>query len=303
MGTRSLAGLAVVVAVAAAACGEPAPSLTPTPRVTPTPEPTPTVLISMPVVTAWTAGFVLVIVDAMGTFDTRGGIVEATIRFENPGPDEAALDVPIRLTSGGTGWEPHRDTPVPLVPPGGETQATIRFTVDRPVDPRSLVLRIGRSSDHQVIVPLRLGVRGQDPIATVTLRPDTALEDATVKAGQLTIALDRAELRYDLPDWRLTLPNDMVLLTFTYDATYTGSFAGGFAFSGENIRLRLTDGAEITARPDGRSQAIELLLPKKVASGLVSRFEIPADTSMVLLEITDGSKSATLELFVPGREP
>lgn len=295
--------LVIGLVAAVVGCGEATPSVSPTPLATATPEPTPTILGSSLDVRAWTAGFVLVVEDATGTFDTRGGIVDATIRFENPGPDEAALDVPIRLTSGGSGWEPHRDTPVPLVPAGGAMQATLRFTVDRPVDPRSLVIRVGRAADHQVVVPLGLGLVGQDPVATATLRPVSRADDATVKAGQLTIRLTGAELRYDLPDWRLTLPNDTVLLTLTYDATYTGSFSGGFAFSGENIRLRLADGTAITARPDGRSQAIELLLPKVAATGLVSRFEIPVDAAVLDLVITDGSKSAALELFVPGREP
>ena len=49
-------------------------------------------------------------------------------------------------------------------------------------------------------------------------------------------------LRWDLPDWSQELDASLEALTLTYDVTYTGDFAGGFAFTGDNVALRLPDG-------------------------------------------------------------
>ena len=58
--------------------------------------------------------------------------------------------------------------------------------------------------------------------------------------------------------------------------TYAGDFAGGFAFTGENVALRLPDGTVVSPRRDGHSQSVELIGARKTKKNLFSRFEIPA---------------------------
>ena len=83
-------------------------------------------------------------------------------------------------------------------------------------------------------------------------------------------------LRWDLPDWSQELDAELAALTLTYDVTYPGDFAGGFAFTGDNVALRLPDGTIVEPRRDGHSQSVELIGARKTKKDLFSRFEIPA---------------------------
>ena len=95
-------------------------------------------------------------------------------------------------------------------------------------------------------------------------------------AGDLRVSLRSGLLRWDLPDWSEELPDAAQALAVTYDVTYTGDFAGGFAFTAGNIQLRLPDGKYVAPRRDGHSQSIELIGAGKTKTRLFSRFEIPA---------------------------
>jgi len=80
------------------------------------------------------------------------------------------------------------------------------------------------------------------------------------------------------------------VLTVTYDVTYVGTFMGGIAFTGANVRLRLPNGTLVGPRKDGHSQSVVLVGSGKTAKNLISRFEIPTGTSGTLaLLVTDGS--------------
>ena len=63
------------------------------------------------------------------------------------------------------------------------------------------------------------------------------------------------------------------------------AFAGGFAFTGENVALKLPDGTTVGTIQDGDSQSIELIGPESTAKDLFSRFEIedPAAGEYTLL--------------------
>jgi hypothetical protein len=91
------------------------------------------------------------------------------------------------------------------------------------------------------------------------------------------------------------MPATLRVITVTYDATYNGSFAGGFPFTGENVALRLPNGDVVEARRDGHSQSIELIGAKKTKKNLFSRFEIPADaTGEFALLVRSGSTSKAI---------
>jgi hypothetical protein len=109
----------------------------------------------------------------------------------------------------------------------------------------------------------------------VTFKPIDLKVSGTTSAGDLRIALKRGQIRWDLPDWSQELTADRRSLTLTYDATFSGGFSGGLAFTGDNVSLRLPNGKTINTRADGHSQSVELIGAGKTKRGLISRFEIP----------------------------
>ncbi len=289
----SRAGLALIASIALSGClGDTA---------TPGPSPTAAPPIATPVVTtytiettAWVEGLVVTVHGASASLDAKGGPVTVTMRIDNPGADVAALDVPIRLTASGYTFNVVSGTVLPEVVAGGSADVSLVFEVDRRSSIDDGVLRIGRPGDHQVQIPFTAG-----PIPVVTLAPDAAPLSGAVTAGGLRLALRRREVRWDLPDWYLELPVGNEALSLTYDVTYVGTFTGGIAFTGANVRLRLPDGTLVAPRKDGHSQSVVLIGAGKTAKNLASRFEIPNGTNGTLgLLVMDGSfhKVATFKI-------
>ena len=120
-------------------------------------------------------------------------------------------------------------------------------------------------------------------------------------AASLKVTLRGGLLRSDLPDWWQELGAKLEALTLTYDVTYTGDFAGGLAFTGENVALRLPDGSVIAARRDGHSQSVELIGSRKTKKGLFSRFEIPTGlTGSFALLVRNSGTERTIKFTIGG---
>lgn len=269
----------------AALAGCASETTTPSPSPTPAPLPTPVVTTYSLETTAWVEGLVVTVHGASASLDPKGGPVTVTMRIDNPGADVAALDVPIRLTASGYVYNVVSGTVLPEVEAGASAEVSLVFEVDSHSSIDDGVLRIGRPGDHQVQIPFTNG-----PIPTVTLEPDPGPLSGAVTAGGIRLALRRREVRWDLPDWYQELPVSNEVLTVTYDVTYVGTFTGGIAFTGANVRLRLPDGTLVGSRKDGHSQSVVLVGSGKTAKNLISRFEIPTGTSGTLaLLVTDGS--------------
>ncbi|HEV2006241.1 MAG TPA: hypothetical protein VGQ85_06455 [Candidatus Limnocylindrales bacterium] len=272
-----------VLAAALAACAS--ETTTPSPSPTPAPLATPVVTTYSLETTAWVEGLVVTVHGASASLDAKGGPVTVTMRIDNRGADVAALDVPIRLTASGYVFNLVNGTVLPDVDAGASAEVSLVFEVDSHSSIDDGVLRIGRPGDHQVQIPFSTG-----PIPSVTLKPDAASLSGAVMAGGLRLALRRREVRWDLPDWYQELPLGNEALTLTYDVTYVGTFTGGIAFTGANVRLQLPDGRLVAPRKDGHSQSVVLVGLGKTAKNLISRFEIPNGTSGALgLLVTDGS--------------
>ena len=287
------------MAVLGAGCG-PDIGPSPTPPPTAVPLPTPVTTTYAVTTTAWYGGLVIHVDGVTAVLRAGVGAAAADLRIENPGTDPAALTAPIRSTSGGTVADPVRGTSLPDVDAGGSASVTIRFDIAAGFDLAAATLRIGRSTEHQVVVPLTPGVADLVTNAPLTLSPTPA----TATAGSLRLTLRGAELRADLPDWGLELPPGVLALTLTYDARYVGQFSGGFAFTGANVGLKLPDGTVIGPRQDGHSQSTAVLLPGAVASGLSSRFEVPIPgPGKYALVIRDGSRSASIPLVIKAPAP
>jgi hypothetical protein len=286
---------AAFLAVLLAGCGldqAPPPVASPTDVPLPTPVTT-TYAVNL---TAWYAGLVIHVDTVTAVLRAGTGSVTAELRLENPGPDVATLDAPIRLTSGGQVVEPVRGTTLPDVPAGGSAPATVAFDIDPAFDLGLAAIRIGRTAYHQAAIPLVEG-----PMSRVSLEPQVFDLSGSAQAGRLLVSVHGAELRADLPDWGLELGPGTLALTITYDARYVGDFGGGFAFTTANIGLLLPDGTTVAAREDGHSAPAVVIGPRKTVGGLQSRFDVPMPgIGLYNLVIRDGSATRNIPLAIAG---
>lgn len=286
MKRRRLMAALVAAAVALAACDEATPSVAPT--ATPAPEATATKTVYQLDTTVWYEGLVITVVSATSTLDPRGGPVDVVLHMENPTKDDGALDGAVTLAVGTVRAEPTRESTIPDVPAEGTAAATLTFELQGVASIEQAVLEFGSGPLHVARVPMT-------PFGgtVVDFEPVKLALSGNGAAGSLKLTLHAGELRWDLPDWSQELDASLQALTLTYDATYTGDFSGGFAFTGDNVALKLPDGTIIAARRDGHSQSVELIGAKKTKKGLISRFEIPAGlTGRFSLLVRNGSEKA-----------
>jgi len=290
-----LGPLGLGLGVALGGCLAPATSTSPS-SAPPDVGPTPVVRQFELATTVWIDGFVLTFHTAIASLDVKGGPVSVLTRIENAGNDPATLDVPIRLTASGATFELSRATQLPEIPAGAVAELTLEFEIVGRATIEDGVLRIGRTGDHQVQIPF-----GPGPVKVISLEPQAVNIAGSATSGSLRIALHRAVVRWDLPDWHTELPNASEVLTLTYDATFTGDFSGGFAFTADNVGLRLPDGTIVAPRADGHSQSIELIAAKQTILGLQSRFEIPTGlTGAFALIVRDGTAASKAIPFTIG---
>jgi len=288
---------AVAILAALAGCVDvPVPSATPT--LAPTPEPTPVTTTYQLSSTVWYEGLLVHVDSAVATLDERGGPVDVRLVFENPGDDDGQLNARILLQADAGGADPPvaptRDSKIPIVPAHGTAAAVLTYELQRVPSAEKAVLLFGEAPNHVARVPFT-AAGGE----AVQLEPLELAVSGRGDAGNLRIALRSGLLRWDLPDWSLELAGDVEVLTLTYDATFLGSFTGGYAFTGDNVALRLPDGTLVEARPDGHSQSIELIAAHQTKRGLFSRFEVPSGmTGKFALVVRNGAKSRAITFTI-----
>ena len=293
-----LVALGVAMTLFAGCIDAPAPTVEPTP--TPTPEPTPTTITYQLGATIWYEGLIIHIDDAVATLDERGGPVEVRIRIENPGDDEGELDGRIRLLVDATSTDPPveatSESKVPSIPAHGTSGAVLTYELQKIASVAKGVVLIGEDVNHVARIPLTAA--GGD---LVDLQPVALSLSGSAAAGDLRLTLRGGVRRWDLPDWSQELVAGLDALTLTYDVTYQGTFSGGFAFTGDNVRLRLPNGTVIAPRRDGHSQSIELIGAGKTKRALFSRFEIPSGmTGLFGLIVRSGNASKTIAFNLRG---
>ena len=291
-----LCAVAILAAALAGCVDEPVQSIAPT--LGPTPEPTPVTTTYQMSSTVWYEGLLVHVDSAVATLDERGGPVEVRLVFENPGDDDGQLNARVLLQADAGGKDPPvaptRDSKIPTVPAHGTAAAILTYELQGVPSAERAVLLFGEAPNHVARVPLT-AAGGE----AVQLEPVELAVSGRGDAGSLRIALRAGLLRWDLPDWSLELAADVEVLTLTYDATYLGSFAGGYAFTGDNVALRLPDGKLVEARPDGHSQSIELIAAHQTKRGLFSRFEVPSGmTGKFALIVRNGAKSRAITFTI-----
>lgn len=289
-----LVALLAVVLATLAACDDTAPSVAPTARATP--EPTATLTTYELGTTVWYEGLKITVVSVTATLDRRGGPVEVLLHLENPTAEDSSLDGAVTLLVGTVRADPTRDSVVPDLPAGSTGAATLSYELQGIASIDQGVIEIGAGPLHVARVPLT-------PFAgkAVVFEPRELALNGNGTSGTLKLTIHAGELRWDLPDWSQELDASLQALTITYDATYTGDFSGGFAFTGDNVALRLPNGTVVTARRDGHSQSVELIAARKTKKGLFSRFEIPAGlTGRFALLVRNGSSPVKAIPFTIG---
>jgi hypothetical protein len=292
---RFRAGALLLVAGVFAACDSAPPaSVAPTP--TRAPLPTPKTTAYQLGTDVWYEGLVLHMDLATAVLDSRGGTVDIAFRIENSGAEPSDLGARMTLVVAGNRIAPTRESHVPTTPAGETALALLSFELQEIVSAEDGVLEIGSDPDHIAKVPF--GPKGGK---AVTLEPVQLKPTGTGTAGSLRVALRSGVIRWDLPDWSQELTEDLRALTLTYDATFTGTFAGGLAFTGDNVALRLPNGKVVDSRPDGHSQSVELIGAGKTKRGLMSRFEIPAGmTGKFALLVKSGGTQRAIGFTIKG---
>ena len=219
---------------------------------------------------AWFAGFHLTFGTAAAEITPgRGGIVTIETTFENTGDEDATLDATLNLASVGENAREAMTMDIPSVPGGLSAKGVLAFDVEDTFTFDDAVLTLGRSGNQQAVVPLT-AMAGE----AVTQEPVAVTAAGSGQAGDLRIELEAGELRADAPWKHGQMEEGSLVLTMTYSATFDSGFAGGFAFTAENVALRLPDGTTVGVIQDGRSQSIELIGPNATVKDLYSRFEI-----------------------------
>jgi hypothetical protein len=293
---RRAGALALTAIVVAGCLDVPAPSASPT--AAPTPEPTPITTTYQIGATAWYEGLLIHVDSATATLDERGGPVLLRLRLENPNEDDGDLNARVLLQADAAATTPpvamSRESKIPTVPGQGTVGAELTYELQAVSSVQNAVVLIGEAPAHVASVPLTSA--GGAP---VDLQPVDLSVGGRRDAGSLRITLRAGVLRWDLPDWSEELPAETEALTLTYDVTYTGSFSGGFAFTGANVALRLPDGKVVEERRDGHSQSVELIAARQTKKALFSRFEIPSGmTGKFALVVRNGESSGTIPFTI-----
>jgi hypothetical protein len=289
---RRAAALAAIGAIVAGCLDAPVASVAPTP--TREPEPTPVTTTYQLDATVWYAGLVIHVDRAVAVLDERGGPVTVGLRIENAGLEPSDLNAPIRLVVGDTIVEPTRESTVPSVPATGTVGASITFELQGVASVDDAIVEIGAEPLHVARVPLT--AEGGEPVLLEPVTPDLS---GTGTAGSLRIRLRAGLIRSDLPDWSQELDASLQALTLTYDVTYLGDFPGGFAFTVENVALRLPTGEIVKPRSDGHSQSVELIGAGKTKTGLFSRFEIPTGLpGLYRLQLLNGTVKSSIPFTI-----
>jgi hypothetical protein len=231
--------------------------------------------------TIWFAGFKVTFGEARAEItEGRGGTVAIEAMFENTGSDAATFDGTLNLSSGGENATEGMGMDIPSVPGGQTGKGSLVFDVEDSFTFDDAVLTIGRAENQQAIVPLT-AMAG----AAVTQEPVAVAATGDGTAGDLKLELLGGEYRADQPWSHGQMEKGSFVLTLSYDATFESDFAGGFAFSAENVALKLPDGTTVGVIQDGKSQSIELIGPNATVKDAFSRFEIedPAAGEYALL--------------------
>ena len=257
--------LALVLALALlAACGggDDEDEETPTPEATAEETPDETADADEETVTVgesfWHAGWKVTLGDATFVPDEFAtGDVSIDAEFENLGSADASFSSQLLLTSGGNDYDDEtiEGHDLPQVPGGRTGKGSFNFRVDTEFKLDGATLIVGNPDNNQATVPI--GPDGED---LVSLEPREIVVSGAVTAGAVTLNVERAELRADLPDKHSEMEAGTLAVTVYFSATPgTGIQVGQGVLQSPNVALELPDGTTVAVISDGVSGVNELL--------------------------------------------
>jgi len=156
---------------------------------------------------------------------------------------------------------------MPEVPGESTGEVAYAFLLPDDADLGAATLLVGGPDYARAEVPL--GATGE----LIANEPVAVPLTGKVAAGETTFTFDGGELRFDVPDEHEPAEAGKAYLTLSFAVTNSSSFAGGYAFAGEDLRLETPSG--ITLAPD--EFPIELLDPNASLTDLFARWTIDAD--------------------------
>jgi hypothetical protein len=214
------------------------------------------------------AGFSLNLGEAtLHSTDTGGRVVDIVTAFGNEGSDPTAFSATLDLASAGSHYQPDdRSAKLPTVAGQAQSSGNLSFDVDDKFTFADAILTIGQASHEQVVLPLGAGG------TLVDLAPKTFALTGTASTGPLKLDVKGGLLRTDNPKDHLEAEKGKRFLSISFDVTDTTGVPGGYAFTHDNVALKLSDGTQLV--PD--DGPIELLNPNSTLRAQTVRFTVPA---------------------------
>jgi hypothetical protein len=223
----------------------------------------------------WHAGWKVTLGEAtLSESDTGSGELFIDAEFENLGVDEAVFDSQLLVTSGGNDYadETFDGHDFPTVPGLRTGNGSLSFVVDEEFVLDEATLIVGNPANQQATVPI--GPDGED---LVSLEPQEIEASGTVTAGAVTLTVERAELRADLPYKHSETKAGTLAMTVYFSATpSSGIQIGQGVLQDPNVLLELPNGTAVAVISDGQSGVNELLQGKEGTTipDLLVRFEV-----------------------------
>jgi hypothetical protein len=275
----ALALVVTVVAVVACGGGDDEEEETPTPEATAeeTPEEDEHIGEESVIVEEafWHAGWKVTLGEAtLSEADAGSGELSIEAEFENLGTDEATFDSQLLVTSAGNDYadETFEGHDLPTVPGLRTGDGSFNFRIDEEFDLDEATLIVGNPVNQQATVPI-----GPDGDDLVSLEPVDIAAAGTATAGAVTLTVERAQLRADLPDKHSEMKAGTLAMAVYFSATpATGIQIGQGVLQSQNVLLELPNGTSVAVISDGVSGVNELLQGKEGTTipDLAVRFEV-----------------------------
>jgi hypothetical protein len=194
--------------------------------------------------------------------------------FENLGTNEATFDSQLLITSAGNDYadETFDGHDFPTVPGLRTGDGSFSFGVDAEFDLDEATLIVGNPANQQATVPI-----GPDGDDLVSLEPIDIAAAGTATAGAVTLTIERAQLRADLPEKHSEMKAGKLAMIVFFSATPgSGIQIGQGVLQSDNVLLELPNGTAVAVISDGVSGVNELLQGKEGTTipDLAVRFEV-----------------------------
>lgn len=238
----------------------------------------------------WYAGYQLHLGTA--TIDPVGAIVRRMVlevTAKNQGPEAGAPDLSdVAFVTRAGSVAPETPRPWQTIPAGGKANANVTFTVEDAYVPGDGTMTFGTTAVQQAKVALGSG-------SSVSLEPHAVTGVGSLAAGPLTLVLTAATVRADIPDRHTQQDARRWTLSVDFNATYTGTSAGGYLLVPGALVAKGPNATSATAEPTAVRNASYALKAGATETG-TWRFTVdepPAGAYVLTLTASEGDPKPT----------